>query len=164
MDREPARRAGSEAEPPEDLSPADFKLRHYPTPPALDVSGIAHDRAVEVLDRVGRAQRSLQGTGQAEAYDGEGLLEPLSHRGPRGLSTGITPSSAESPPRTTLTPTTAVAVFCSASLVWFLSALDTPAATCPIASWWILDPLSRCSSSWRSWLRTVRSMKLVKPH
>ena len=40
---------------------------------------------------------------------------------------------------------------------------STPAAICPISSWWISDRLSRCWSSWMSWRRMVRSMKHAKP-
>ena len=61
----------------------DPTLDHLPASPALDVSGVALDRAVEILDRVGRTHGSVQGAGQAQANDGEGLVEPLTHRGSR---------------------------------------------------------------------------------
>ena len=61
----------------------DPALDHLPAAPALDVSGVALDRAVEILDRIGRAQGSMQGAGQTQANDGEGLVESLTHRGRR---------------------------------------------------------------------------------
>ena len=39
-----------------------------------------------------------------------------------------------------------------------------PGRNLPTSSWWIWGPPSPCSSSWRSSRRTVRSMKLVRPH
>ncbi len=56
--------------------------RHLGDPPAFDVARDLAHRAERVLDDVGARQRALQLLGQAEADDGEDLLEALQDREP----------------------------------------------------------------------------------
>ena len=60
---------------------ADPTLDHGSASPALDVAGEGSDRAVEILDRVGRRQGPCEGAGDAQALDGERLLESFTQRG-----------------------------------------------------------------------------------
>ena len=60
--------------------------RHLSVPPALDVARVVRDRAVQVLDRVGRAQRAVQRAGDAQALDGQCFLQSLAQaRGGAGM-------------------------------------------------------------------------------
>ena len=52
--------------------PAD---KHVAIAPATDVAGEATDEAIEVLDRVRAPQRAVEGAGDAQALEREGLVE-----------------------------------------------------------------------------------------
>ena len=60
---------------------------HLTVTPALDVAAVARHRAVEVLDRIGRAQGAVQRAGDAQRLHRQRLLKALAHagRGPRVL-------------------------------------------------------------------------------
>ena len=62
---------------------ADPAQEHRAALPVLHVSREAADAAVQVLDRVGAAQRPVEGTPDAEALQSEGLDEALEQRAGR---------------------------------------------------------------------------------
>ena len=49
--------------------------RHRPVLPSLDVAREVGDRAVQVLDRVGGAQRAVQRTGDAQRHQDDTVTE-----------------------------------------------------------------------------------------
>ena len=65
-------------------------LDHLSASQFLDDSGMARDEAVEVLDGVGRTQRSLQRPGQPRTHEGKRLTEPRMHRGGRAWVLALT--------------------------------------------------------------------------
>src|SRR5919109_2319987 len=54
---------------------------HAAIPPPADVAGEAADEAVEVLDRVRRAQGAVERTGDAEALEREHFVQSFSQGG-----------------------------------------------------------------------------------
>jgi len=62
--------------------------RHFGVLPAFDVAADPPDRAVHVFDNVGARQRPAQFDRQAEAGDGEGLVDALQDAG--GDAGGLT--------------------------------------------------------------------------
>src|SRR5262245_22846860 len=58
--------------------PAD---EHVAIGPATDGAGEATDEAIEVLDRVRAPQRAVEGAGDAQALEGEGLVEAFAQGG-----------------------------------------------------------------------------------